>query len=60
MNLGSGELILMVLVALVVFGPKKLPELGKSLGQGLREFRKGTRELRRELSLEGPGKEERT
>ena len=41
-NLGAPELIIIVLVALVVFGPRKLPELGKSLGHGLREFRKHT------------------
>ncbi|GHF35222.1 sec-independent protein translocase protein TatA [Deinococcus metalli] len=41
-NIGAPELILIVLVALVVFGPRKLPELGKSLGAGLREFRKVT------------------
>ncbi|PNY80603.1 Sec-independent protein translocase subunit TatA/TatB [Deinococcus koreensis] len=41
-NLGAPELIIILLVALVVFGPRKLPELGKSLGHGLREFRKHT------------------
>ena len=41
-NLGAPELIVILLVALVVFGPRKLPELGKSLGHGLREFRKHT------------------
>ncbi|WP_045235081.1 twin-arginine translocase TatA/TatE family subunit [Deinococcus pimensis] len=51
MNFGPTEIILVVLVALVIFGPKKLPELGKSLGQGLREFRKSTRELKQDLDL---------
>lgn len=41
-NIGAPELIMILLVALVVFGPRKLPELGKSLGAGLREFRKVT------------------
>ena len=41
-NLGAPELIIILLVALMVFGPRKLPELGKSLGHGLREFRKHT------------------
>ncbi|WP_291431335.1 twin-arginine translocase TatA/TatE family subunit [Deinococcus sp.] len=45
-NLGPGELIVILLVALVVFGPRKLPELGKSLGAGLREFRKSTQSLK--------------
>lgn len=39
-KLGAGEIILIVGAALLIFGPKKLPELGKSLGQGLREFKK--------------------
>ncbi|WP_421020947.1 twin-arginine translocase TatA/TatE family subunit, partial [Klebsiella pneumoniae] len=41
-NIGAPELIIILLVALIVFGPRKLPELGKSLGNGLREFRRST------------------
>ncbi|AIZ46095.1 hypothetical protein QR90_15015 [Deinococcus radiopugnans] len=48
-NIGPAELIVILLVALVVFGPRKLPELGKSLGHGLREFRKSTQGLKAEL-----------
>ncbi|MFK7601946.1 twin-arginine translocase TatA/TatE family subunit [Deinococcus sp. SM5_A1] len=48
-NIGPAELIVILLVALVVFGPRKLPELGKSLGHGLREFRKSTQGLKDEL-----------
>lgn len=44
-SLGTPEIIVILIVALLVFGPKKLPELGKSLGKGMREFRKATREL---------------
>jgi TatA/E family protein of Tat protein translocase len=44
--LGIPELIAIFIVALVVFGPKKLPELGKSLGRGLREFNKAKNELK--------------
>jgi TatA/E family protein of Tat protein translocase len=44
--LGIPELIAIFIVALVVFGPKKLPELGKSLGKGLREFNKAKNELK--------------
>ncbi|PYE51203.1 Sec-independent protein translocase subunit TatA/TatB [Deinococcus yavapaiensis] len=51
MNFGPMEIIVIVVVALVIFGPKKLPELGKSLGQGIREFRRGTRELKQDLDL---------
>lgn len=48
-NIGPGELIVILLVALLVFGPRKLPELGKSLGAGLREFRRSTAGLKEEL-----------
>ena len=38
-NIGPGELILVLIIALVVIGPKKLPEVGRSLGNGMREFK---------------------
>jgi sec-independent protein translocase protein TatA len=49
MNLGLPEIIGILAVALLVFGPKKLPELGKSLGQGIREFKKSTQDVRADL-----------
>ena len=48
-NLGFPEIMIILVVALLVFGPKKLPDLGKSLGNGIREFRKGTQGLKDEL-----------
>jgi sec-independent protein translocase protein TatA len=39
-GLGSSELIIILVVALIVFGPGKLPELGGALGKGIRDFRK--------------------
>jgi len=45
-QLGFSELLVIFIVALLVFGPKKLPELGKSLGKGIREFKKATEELK--------------
>ena len=39
------ELLIVLILALVVFGPKRLPEIGGALGKGIREFRKGTTEL---------------
>ena len=45
-SIGVPELIFIFVVALIVFGPRKLPELGKSLGKGLAEFRKASNELR--------------
>jgi TatA/E family protein of Tat protein translocase len=44
--LGIPEVIAIFIIALIVFGPKKLPELGKSLGKGLREFNKAKNELK--------------
>lgn len=38
-NVGPLEIIVVLIIALVVFGPKRLPELGRSLGKGIREFR---------------------
>jgi sec-independent protein translocase protein TatA len=38
-NIGPLELIVVLVIALIVFGPKRLPELGRSLGRGIREFR---------------------
>lgn len=44
-NLGATEIILIVLVILVFFGAKKIPELARGLGQGIREFKKATKEV---------------
>jgi sec-independent protein translocase protein TatA len=38
-NIGLPEIIIVLVIALVIFGPKRLPELGKSLGNGIREFK---------------------
>ena len=45
-QLGISEMLVIFIIALLVFGPKKLPELGKSLGKGIREFRKATEDLK--------------
>lgn len=44
-NIGVPGLILIVILALVIFGPKKLPEMGRAVGQTLKEFKKSTKEL---------------
>ncbi len=49
MNLGMTEILIILVIALLLFGPKKLPELGRSLGQSIREFKKGASEIREEL-----------
>src|SRR5437016_12409306 len=51
-NVGPMEMLVIFVVALLVFGPKKLPELGKSLGKGLAEFRRASAELRGSLERE--------
>jgi len=38
-NIGAPELIIVLVIALIIFGPKKLPDLGRSLGSGMREFK---------------------
>jgi len=44
-NLGLTEILLIGLVLLLFFGPSRLPELGKSLGKGIQEFKKASKEL---------------
>lgn len=48
-SLGAPEIVVILLIALVFFGPKRLPELGKGLGNGIREFKKATQGIRAEL-----------
>lgn len=49
-GIGPMELLLILVIALVVFGPKRLPEIGRALGKGLREFRRATSDLSRATS----------
>lgn len=51
-SLGMGELLIIGVVALIVFGPRKLPELGRSLGKTLQEFRRASNELKHTLDEE--------
>lgn len=44
-GLGAGSIVLIAIVALLIFGPKKLPELGKAAGNTLREFKNATKGL---------------
>lgn len=45
MNIGWQEILLILLIALLLFGARKIPDLAKSLGKGIKEFRKGLREI---------------
>ncbi len=51
-NIGGSELFLILLVILVFFGAKKLPELAKGLGQGIREIRKAAKDVQEEVDKE--------
>lgn len=51
-GLGFGELVLILIIALIFIGPKKLPELAKGLGQGMREFQKAAKGLTDQLNEE--------
>ena len=59
-SIGMPELIVIFLVALIVFGPRKLPELGKSLGKSLAEFKRASNELRNTLDEEIRADERKT
>lgn len=48
-NIGIPELIVILIIILVIFGPKRLPEIGKSLGRGLKEFKKSSTELQEQI-----------
>jgi Tat protein translocase TatB subunit len=50
-NIGAPELLLILVLALIVVGPRRLPELGRSLGKGLRELRKAQDEVRRTVQV---------
>jgi sec-independent protein translocase protein TatA len=50
LSLGGGELMLVFLVFLLLFGANKIPEMAKGLGKGLKEFKKATDDIKRELS----------
>lgn len=54
-NLGTGEIIIIALVVLLVFGGKKIPELMHGLGKGVKSFKKGMADVEKEL--EDAGKE---
>ena len=51
-SIGMPELIIILVIALIIFGPRKLPELGRSLGRSINEFKKASNELRSTLEEE--------
>jgi sec-independent protein translocase protein TatA len=59
-NIGPMELVVILVIALIVFGPKRLPEVGRSIGRSLREFRRASDEIRGELERDPDEDEPRT
>lgn len=51
-SLGVMELLIILLVVLLIFGPRRLPEMAKGLGQSVREFRKGIKDMGKDLEEE--------
>ena len=51
-SIGMPELVIILVIALIIFGPRKLPELGRSLGRSIGEFRRASNELRSTLEEE--------
>jgi sec-independent protein translocase protein TatA len=52
-SLGIAELLIILVVVLLIFGPRRLPEMAKGLGQSVREFRRGLRDMRKDIDDEG-------
>lgn len=52
MNLGFSEMIFIFLLALIIFGPKKLPEIGRQIGKALAEFKRASNEFKSQLETE--------
>jgi len=58
-GMGMPEIILILAIALIVLGPKKLPEIAKALGRGIAEFKKATQDLKESLDVDDDLKEAR-
>ena len=48
-NIGPWELVLVLVIALIIFGPGKLPEVAKSVGKGINEFKKASNEVKQQV-----------
>jgi sec-independent protein translocase protein TatA len=59
-SIGMPELIVIFVIALIIFGPRKLPELGRSLGKGINEFKRASNELKNTFEEEVRVEEQRS
>lgn len=57
-KIGMWEILLVLAVALIIFGPAKLPELGRSIGRGIREFRQASKDIGKSIALDDDGDEQ--
>ncbi|RLB11757.1 MAG: twin-arginine translocase subunit TatB [Deltaproteobacteria bacterium] len=51
-SIGMPELLVIFLIALIVIGPKKLPDIGRAIGKGIAEFRRATQEIKENINLD--------
>jgi TatA/E family protein of Tat protein translocase len=52
MNLGFSEMVFLFLLALIIFGPKKMPEIGRQIGKALNDFRRASNEFKAQIETE--------
>ena len=51
-NISGGEIFIILMVAFIIFGPQKIPEIAKKLGKGIKEMKKATNDIKREIDKE--------
>lgn len=56
-KIGMWEMLLVLAVALIIFGPAKLPELGRSIGRGIREFRQASKDIGQSIAMDDVAEE---
>jgi len=59
-RIGMWELLLILAIALIIFGPKKLPEMGKALGETLQQFKSATKKLREDIEDDGSAEDSKS
>ena len=52
MNIGLGEIFLILLIVLIIFGAKRIPEIARSFGKGVKEFKKGLKDIEEEIETD--------